>query len=69
LCVIQSRKYICFYGGLQFHDLNAQKLPATMGLQPFKSQYFKGKTYDMEMLLGYDSWWHFHPTSTTQHFN
>jgi hypothetical protein len=33
---------MCFCGGLQFQDLNAEKIPASTGLQAFKSQYFKG---------------------------
>jgi hypothetical protein len=42
LCYIEQKIYICFCGGLQFHDLNAQKIPATRGLLEFKSPYFKG---------------------------
>ena len=41
LCYIE-KKYTCFCGGLQFQDLNAQKILASRGLRPFKSQYFKG---------------------------
>jgi len=33
---------ICFCGGPQFQDLNAQKIPATRGLLAFKIQYFEG---------------------------
>ena len=36
LCYIEQKIY------LQFQDLNAQKSPASRGLWPFKSQYFKG---------------------------
>jgi hypothetical protein len=32
---------VCFCGGLQFQDLNAQKHPATRRLLSFKIQYFK----------------------------
>jgi hypothetical protein len=31
-----------FCGGLQFQDLNAQKIPASKVLLAFKSQYVKG---------------------------
>jgi len=33
---------MCFCGGLQFQDLNAQKIPASRGLLAFKNQYVKG---------------------------
>ena len=33
---------ICFCGGTQFQDLNAQKTPAGRGLLAFKSPYAKG---------------------------
>jgi hypothetical protein len=31
-----------FLGGMQFQDINAQKIPASRGLLAFKSHYFKG---------------------------
>ena len=40
--MLHRAENICVYGGLQFQDLNAQKIPATRGLRPFKGQYFKG---------------------------
>jgi len=33
---------MCFCGGLQFQDLNAQKIWASRGLPAFKSRYVKG---------------------------
>jgi hypothetical protein len=33
-----AEKYICFCGGLQFQNLNAQKIPATKELLAFKSE-------------------------------
>ena len=42
LCCIEQKIYLFFCGGLQFRDLNAQKIPASRGLLAFKSQYVKG---------------------------
>jgi hypothetical protein len=42
ISVYIGQKIYLFFRGMQFQDLNNQKIPSSSGLLAFKSQYIKG---------------------------